>query len=901
MPLTAGSRLGPYEVTSQIGKGGMGEVYQATDTKLDRDVALKILPEDFASDPDRLARFQREAKVLASLNHPNIAAIYGLEDSGETHALVLELVPGPTLQDRISQGPIPLDEALPIAKQIADALEAAHEQGIIHRDLKPANIKVTPDGVVKVLDFGLAKALDVGVNGARGEAPADSPTMSMTAAATKMGMIMGTAAYMSPEQARGKTVSRQTDIWAFGVVVFESEDVSLTLADVMRAEPEWDVLPEAVPPRVRTVIRRCLEKETKHRIRDIGDVGLAMDGAFETTGESPPDARGARHSVWQRPATIGITALVALVVGGLGVWALTHPAPSRVARFPVPLAVDQAFRFDRHPLVAISPDGSQVVYEANGGLWLRPIDQLQATQVRGTASGSEARAARGPFFSADGQSVGFWTSALGADPGGGEGELKKVSLSGGAPVTLANVRATALGASWGIDDMVVYAQPDGIWQVPGAGGTPELLVPVDEGKHLHGPQMLPGGEWVLFSQKELERGWNDGEIVAESVSTGERTLLIQGGRDGRYLSTGHLVYVRDNVLLAVGFDAGSRQVAGEPIALAEGVAQAGSGFGAAQFAVSAAGSLVYVPGSARSSDVTMTWVSRQGAEKKVSAPSRAYGRPRVSPDGTRIAVDIVDGDNRDIWVWDLARETLTQLTFDDAADNYPLWTPDSGRVAFTSEREGGGLFWKAADGSGQVERLKDGLARPYAWAPDGRLIFEEALNLGVLMMEGDRTHEMLFDAGFSGGEPALSPDGRWLAFYRELGNDLTATIDVVPFPNVEDGRWSVSQGSGPIIVQPVWSPDGRELFYRSDTDLMVAPIEAEPSFSIGTPRPLFSLSDYKSGLTAEEARLWDLAPAGDRFLLLSPAATQSTGNQPFNGLIYVDNWFHELLERVPVP
>ena len=764
MALTTGTKLGVYEVLAAIGAGGMGEVYKARDTKLDRDVALKILPDAFVNDPERLARFQREAKVLASLNHPNIAQIHGLEESGDSPALVLEYVEGPTLQDRIAKGPIPLDEALPIARQIAEALEAAHEQGIIHRDLKPANVKVKDDGTVKVLDFGLAKALQPELSDLEA---ANSPTMTMTAAATKMGVIMGTAAYMSPEQARGKTVDKRADIWAFGVVLFEmlagrrlfeTEDVSLTLADVMRAEPEWEALPETVPPSVRTVLRRCLEKETKHRIRDIGDVRLAMDGAFETTGIAPPEARGAPLPVWQRPATIAVTALA---LGGLSVWILTGSVPPRVVRFPIPLAANQTFRFDQHSVVAVSPDGSQIVYEANGSLWLRPLDQLQASPLQGAGSAGRLNAARGPFFSADGQSVGFWIGAVGGDPLNLESELRKISVNGGAPVTLATVRATALGASWGTDDVVLYGQPDGIWKVPGAGGTPELLIPVDEGKYLHRPQMLPGGKWVLFSQNELGANWNEAEIVAESVSTGERTMLIQGGRDGRYLSTGHLVYVRDNVLLAVAFDAGSRQVTGQPIALVERVAHAGSRLGAAQFDVSASGSLVYVPGSARSSDVTMlTWVSRQGDEEQVSAPSRVYGRPRVSPDGMRVAVDIAGGDNRDIWLWDLARETLTQLTFDEADDNYALWTPDSARVVFTSERDGGGLYWKAADGTGQAERLKDGLARPYAWAPDGRLIFEEGVSIGVLTLaaRGGRAH-LEIDAGVLGPRGRFAGDG----------------------------------------------------------------------------------------------------------------------------------------------
>ena len=745
---------------------------------------------------------------------------------------MLELVEGPTLADRIGKGPILLDEALPIAKQIAEALEAAHEAGVIHRDLKPANIKVRDDGTVKVLDFGLAKALDPNPGGD----PSQSPTL--TAAATQMGVIMGTVAYMSPEQARGKPIDRRSDIWAFGVVLyemlsgrraFEGEDVSLTLSAVLQREPEWNLLPLGVPSGLSTYLRRCLEKDPRQRIQAIGDVRLAMDGAFETGVPAITAAVGAPElQVWQRPIPLVLTVVAVALVTGLGVWSLIRPAPPRVVRFPIPLTADQTFTYLGRPLVAISPDGTQVVYQANNSLWLRPVDQLQAIQVPGTEE-----EARGPFFSADGQSIGFWAA----------GQLKKVSVSGGAPVTLADVPRNPFGASWGADDMILYGQPEGIWQVPGASGTPELLIPVEEGEVIYGPQMLPGGEWVLFTVRAAgQASWDEAQIVAQSVTTGERTVLIPGGRDGRYVPTGHLVYGLNNVLFAVPFDVGSRQVTGGPVPLVEGVRDGRAGTGAAQFSVSTTGSLVYVPGSAGGGNVVMlAWVGRDGDEELIPAPPRVYGHPRVSPDGTRVAVDITDGDNTDVWIWDLARETLTQLTFDEANDGFPLWTPESARVVFNSSREGGGLFWKAADGTGQVERLKDGAARPYAWAADGRLIFEQQGDIGVLTMEGERTVEMLLDAEFGEFNPALSPDGRWLAYAsNETGTRLSY---VQPFPNIDDGQWRVSPD---FSWHPVWSPDGRELFYRGQrgTDLMLAQIETEPTFSARTPERLFSLSGY---------------------------------------------------------
>ena len=804
MALRPGTTLGPYRVTAKIGEGGMGEVWQARDTKLDRDVALKVLPEAFTQDPDRLARFEREAKVLASLNHPNIGSIYGLEEAEGVRALVLELVEGPTLADRIKQGPIPIDEALPIAKQIAEALEAAHEQGVIHRDLKPANVKVKDDGTVKVLDFGLAKAFQPDASDPNVSA---SPTISLTAAATQMGMVIGTAAYMSPEQAKGKVIDKRADVWAFGAVLYEmltgsraftGGDVSDTLAYVLTKEIDWTPLPSDTPAAVRQLLRRCLERDLRQRLRDIGEARIGIEESGTVPVTATPDPVIAQSlPVWQRPVTTAVAVLASLAVGGFAVWSLTRPAPPRVARFPIPLAADQTFSFPGRPMVAVSPDGSQVVYAANRSLWLRPVGQLQAVQVPGTEEG------RGAFFSADGQSIGFWVPS----------QLKKVSVSGGAPVTLADVPAIPSGASWGPDDMILYGELDGIMQVSGASGTPALLIPVDEGESFYGPQMLPGGEWVLFTVRAVgNASWDEAQIVAQSVTTAERTVLIDGGRDGRYLPTGHLVYGLNSVLFAVPFDVGSREVTGGPVPLVEGV-RSGTGPTAVtmQFGVSDDGSLVYVPGSAGGDEVvSLVWVGRDGADERLPAPPRAYDRPRVSPDGTRVAVDIADGDNTDVWIWDLVRETATQLTFDEGVDDFPLWTPDSERVVFRSTRDGSGLFWKAADGTGQVEQLTDGAVRPYAWAADGRLIFQQGQDIGVLTMEGERTVEMLLDAEFTEALPALSPDGRWLAYATtETGEPL---VYVKPFPNIDDGRWNVSLGYGR-------DPVGR----RTDESCSIAP------------------------------------------------------------------------------
>ena len=682
MSLEPGTTIGPYEVVVEIGRGGMGEVYRARDTKLDRDVALKVLPQAFTDDPDRLDRFEREAKVLASLNHPNIAAIHGLEESDGTRALVLELVEGPTLADRISKGPIPIDEALPIAKQIAEALEAAHEAGVIHRDLKPANIKVREDGTVKVLDFGLAKALDPSPT----SDPSESPTL--TAAATQMGVIMGTAAYMSPEQARGKPVDKRADIWSFGVVLYEmltgqrafqGEDVSVTLADVIRADLKWEKLPNDLPPTLATYLRRCLEKEPSQRIRDIGDVRLAMAGAFEMTGSGPAEPVAAPSlRVWQRPAVAAVLAVVLIAIGlagGLAVWSATRPAAptSPTTRFPIVLPPGGRFGGVSRHVVALSPDGVHLAYAANRQIYLRTMDRMEATPIRGT-EGEGATFGRSPFFSADGQWLGFWA----------ENQLKRVSVSGGAPVTLCDAE-NPRGASWGADDTILFGQADGIWRVLGTGGTPERIIEVGEGSQAQSPQLLPGGAWVLFTLRPGGASdWNQAQIVAESLETAERRVLIDGGHDARYVSTGHLVYALNGILLAVGFDPDTLRVTPGPVPLVEGVAVAGSNGGAAHFALSDTGTLVYVPGvgvpgqgrggTAR----TLVWVDREGREELVATPSVAYDRVRLSPDGTRAVVQ-VDGANTDVWLSELARGTLSRLTTDPAVDERPLWTPNGQR------------------------------------------------------------------------------------------------------------------------------------------------------------------------------------------------------------------------------
>ncbi len=903
MSLTPGTRLGPYEVTALIGIGGMGEVYRARDTKLGRDVALKVLPDLFADDPERLARFQREARVLASLNHPNIASIYGLEESGPStgsgqavRALVLELVEGPTLAERIAQGAIPIDEALPIAKQIADALEAAHEAGVIHRDLKPANVKVKADGMVKVLDFGLAKALQGDVSGD----PSQSPTL--TAAATRMGVIMGTAAYMSPEQAKGKTADRRADIWAFGAVLYEmlagkrafaGGDVSDTLAFVLTKEVAWTALPTNVPGSLRHLLQRCLERDPRQRLRDIGEARIALDEKLTAPVRATAEAVAVpRLKVWQRPVPVALAVLAALGLGGLAVWSLTRPGVQPVVRFPIPLAADETFSFTGRHIVAISPTGTHIVYTANQGLSLRPLDQLRATPV----SGTEAEA-RSPFFSPDGQSIGFWAA----------GQLKKVSVSGGAPVTLGDAD-NPWGASWGADDMILYGQgPQGIWQVPGTGGTPAQVIPVEDGEQAHGPQMLPGGEWVLFTFRPSGvSSWDQAQIVVQSLETGDRTVLIEGGRDARYVPTGHLVYALNGVLLAVPFDLAALAVVGGPVPLVDGVRDAGVavGTGATHFSFSENGSLVYVPGvAAATTRSALVLVERGGRDTPLAEITGQYVYPRFSPDGQRVAVAIAavpeNSADADVWVLEVERGARTRLTFGGNNRFFPTWTPDGLRVAFGSIE--GDLYWAPADGSGEREGLlvREGLQFVTSWAPDGgALAFYEnnpdtARDLWVLSLDGEPTPSPFHVTPFEERAPTFSPDGRWLVYVSdESGQD---EVYVRPYPG-PGGEVIVSTGGG---KEPVWARDGKDLFYRNGEQMLVVQVGAEPTFSVGTPEPLFE-SGYDVDISAGGIGgnpNYDISPDGQRFVMVRTTVESGRESPTLNIVL---NWFEELKARVPV-
>ena len=906
MSLESGTTLGSYQVTAKIGEGGMGEVWQAIDTKLDRNVALKVLPEAFTSDPDRLARFEREAKVLASLNHPNIGTIHGLEESDGVKALVLELVEGPTLAGRIAQGPIPLDEALPIARQIAEALEAAHEAGVIHRDLKPANIKVREDGTVKVLDFGLAKALEPTPTGD----PSQSPTL--TAAATQMGVIMGTAAYMSPEQAKGKTADRRTDVWAFGAVLyemlagrraFEGEDVSDTLVSVFRDEPDWSRLSSEVPARVRQAIQVCLQKDPKQRVRDVAAVRLALEGAFETTVSVPSGQTVTPHvEVWQRPVAIAVTVLAALVLGGLAAWTWLGgraPTPPPV-RFTLTVPESDLLRTDFGNLLALSPDGETVVYAAIQGntfqLFQRPIGQFEATPIPNTENGVS------PFFSPDGQSVGLSTTF--------DSELRSVALAGG-PSQRLTLLDGLVGADWAQDDTIIYglAAGGGLMSLSSGGGDPTSLFTPQSSERIWRPQKLPGGDAVLFTL--WDGSPETGGLHLLMLDTGDDRMLVPNAVAGRVLDTGHLVFWRSGALWAVPFDLGRLDTVGTPVPLVEGVRIENGG--AVQYAVADNGTLVYIPeGDASGMTKSLLWVDSDGDEQPLAVDSGDYRSLSLSPDGNQAALEIAGtGDETDIWVADLTRGTRYRITRDDGTAQSPLWSPDGRRVVFMSRRNGHAeLFSTPADGTGEAELLVSfdasmrRAARPTGWLPDGGLIVQANFtgttgDIGVVSPDGDNSWQPLVQTTDYEGGAVIDPNGRWMAYYA---NDSgRPQLYIQRFPDLS-GRRPVT----PNAYLPTWSPDGRELFYLRNPDdgppdavMRVTVQDPDPvggEIGLGDPAVLVDFPYFSAGSVG---RTYDVSPDG-RLLVMSTGDAPAGSVDSLREIKVVLNWTQELLERVPV-
>jgi len=881
--LSLGQRLGPYHIVAKLGAGGMGEVYRAHDTQLGREVAIKILPVIFAADPDRLARFEREARILASLNHPHVAAIYGVEADPSAggvprRALVMELIEGPTLAERISRGPLPMPEALSVARQIAEALEAAHEQGIVHRDLKPANIKIRPDGTVKVLDFGLAKSMS--------HPATEAPTFR-----TDVGHadgIVGTAAYMSPEQARGDAVERRTDIWAFGCVLYEmvvgrpafdGTSIAETLSEVLKAEPDWQRLPSNTPDGVRRLLRRCLTKDPTRRLADI------RDGRFDLD-ETVPRAR------WQVSPRWAIAVLAAVTTIGVLAWASTRkPAteelPRAVTRFVIPLPEGQQFTDPSGQLVAISPDGANVVYVANQRLYLRPMSGLDARAL----PGSEGNASS-PVFSPDGGSVAFYS--------GVEGALKRLDIGGGAAVTIAKT-GTPFGLSWSGHDILFGQSRQGIFRVPSSGGVPEMLVPL-KGEVPSSSQVLPGGRAVLFSVRSGSLARDLARVSVQPLDGGEPKTLVEGGLDGRYLPTGHLVYVVSGDLFAVPFDPATLSVTGPPVSLVEGIRRSTliASPAAAQFSYSATGTLAFLPGPhlAGNANLDLALFDRTGKPTPLGLPPRPYRAPRVSPNGKSIAFDIEDAAGAAVWMYELAGgKAMRQLTL-GGRSRYPIWSPDGQWVAFESDREGDwGIFRQRADGSGVAERLtkaEPGTEHvPQSWSKDGGYVLFSVLKdsvwaLWTLNVKGRQVAPFGGVHSIELSEGAFSPDGQWVAYRSRESEATPGEVYLQPFPETGT-KYLVRNGS-----HVFWSPRGDELFVNAGPGRsVVIPLTTTPRVTFGRER------DFPRGLRREvprpARREVDSMPDGEHVIGVMPGGSESLLPQ----INIVLNWFDEVRQRVP--
>ncbi|HEY1219484.1 MAG TPA: protein kinase [Bryobacteraceae bacterium] len=862
--------IGHYRITTKLGNGGMGEVWRAVDTKLGRDVAVKVLPDSFAQDAERMARFDREAKALASLNHPNIAQIYGVED----RAMVMELVEGETLR-----GPLPLETVIDYARQIADALEAAHEKGIVHRDLKPRNIMVTPAGVVKVLDFGLARVAEETASDKE-----DSPTITISP--TRAGVILGTAGYMSPEQARGMPVDNRADIWAFGCVLYEmltgkpafpGETTTDILAGVIGAEPDLT----RVPAKLRRMLRRCLEKDPRKRLRDIGDVWELLD-----TAEAPAAAES------KRPWIAAAAATLLAVAGWFVAWRATRPAEYPLIRLSVDLGPDAVMGLNT--TVAISPDGQRIVYPARGPdgkqqLATQLLDEAQPAFLPGTQGGADA------FFSPDGQWICFFSGS----------QFNKIAVQGGAPVLSGSVTAPVLGASWGAGDDLIVAMGAAfpLYRIPPDGGAPQRFTKLDAGDFSHRwPQVLPGGRAVLFSASPSPDSWDNGYLEVASLKDGTSKIVQRGAYYGRYLPGGYLAYVRQGTIFASKFDSGGLRVTGAPVPMLQDVA-ANPGTGGGQFDFSPGpsghGIFVYMSGNSAAHAAKINWLdSTGGMQPLITAPGQ-YATPRLSPDGRRLAF-VKDGD---IFVADSERNTITQVTFTGRAA-IPVWAPDGKHIAFSLGGNAGGIGWIRSDGAGDARTLLEtsGTATPWSFAPGGRLaFFQRNAGTGLTvwtaplnLSDPDRPQpgkpESAWHAKGDDYLPRFSPDGRWIA-YRSNESGINE-IYVRPFPASRGGKLQISSGGG---MYALWAGNGRELFYQTgDNRVMALDYKVEgDSFLPGKPHTWYDQPLFYAGTSN-----LDLAPDGKRFVVLALPAT-APGEKGTVHVTMLLNFLDELKRRIP--
>ena len=902
-----GQTLAHYQITRKIGAGGMGEVYRATDQRLHRDVAIKVIAGEYARDPERMARFEREAQVLASLSHRSIAAVYGLEEAGASRALVMELVEGEDLSERLRRGPMPVVEAVSAAAKIAEALEAAHEHDVIHRDLKPANIKLLPSGEVKLLDFGLAKALEDAT------APRHADTATISLAATRAGIILGTAAYMSPEQATGGVVDKRSDVWSFGVVLFEmltgrrlfeGETTSHTIAEVIRAEIDFARLPADTPSALRGLLERCLERDPRRRLRDIREARLALERIAErgpaTTSSGPVVAiastpsRPAGYRTWAGWAAAG--ALAGALVAGLGVWAWArHSARPHVAlKFDARVTGVPLFA-ELGPAFALSADGSRVAFvtgiNAGQQLHVRRLDQLDSAAF--VEGGTAEAGPYHPFFSPDGAWVGYVTP----------GELKKIPVAGGTPLTICQVNRSR-GAAWTSDGRIVLAPGGntGLTIVSETGGTPQPLTTLDASKKEathRWPQALPDGRSVLFtSHTQTSGGFDQASLEVVDLESGARKVVVTNATFGHYVPTGHLVYLNRGTLFAVPFDLGGLEVTGNPAPVVQNLTTSPAE-GSAQFAFSSTGILAYQRGGIIVPEYPIVLVDRQGRVSPLVSEPGAYASPRLSPDGRRLSLTVLKDGNFDIWVYDIERHVMTRLTFGEESDTEQIWSPDGSELIFGSQRGNTptALYRKRSDGAGEESLVAptDNDVWPTTWSRDGRFVGvsgnRATFDVGVLDLNGGGKFAWPVATPFQETDPAFSTDGRWVAYTsNESGQQQ---VYIRPYPS-GSGRWQVSDAGGGF---PRWSRDGRELFYRVNGGVMSVSVEAVgDGVQTGKPTLLFR-GDFRGGadglgITSNVFADYDVAPDGRSFVLFPMSG--GTGSDRAGLVTFVSNWFDEI-------
>jgi Tol biopolymer transport system component/tRNA A-37 threonylcarbamoyl transferase component Bud32 len=872
MPLEPGQSLLHYRLIDKIGEGGMGVVWSAEDSVLKRTVAVKFLPQDVAESAERLARFQREAQLLASLNHPNIAAVYGLHEADKHRFIAMEMISGEDLAQRLARGPIPVDEALAMGQSIARALEAAHESGVIHRDLKPANIKLTDDGNIKVLDFGLAKALD---NASDSGTASMSPTL--TTPATLAGTILGTAAYMSPEQAKGKPADRRVDIWAFGCVLFEmltgarpfkGDGISETLASVIMGAPAMEQLPERLPPGILRLVNRCLEKDPQRRLRDIGEARFLIEetlaGRAEGTAAEPE--AGASSSLRGVPVilTAGIALAAAILAAGVIIFTGSWFAPT--TRRPVRFHAEVPAGVTLRPIgavagpVSVSPNGRHVVFggfteDGSNPLFVRSLDNLEARPISGTNGGSR------PFWSHDSRMVAFFAN----------NKLRKVDLAGGPPLTLCDA-PNGRGGTWNSEDIIVFApeSESGLHRVAAAGGESMPITVLDEalGEETHRyPHFLPDGRRFIYLARIPATGDEPARttLYAGSLDNDQRQSILRAESQG-YFDSGHLLFLRESTLMAQPFDPDRLKTTGDPFPIAENV-QLDTRFSRGSF--SAGSGVVAFHSGASREEAIFQWVNRDGQVEGTVGNDAAQSGPQIAPDGGRVAFNLIDPEtgNWDVWVHEIDRNVQTRLTFGDKVDASPKWSPDGKMIVYASDASGDfDLYMKSASGTGKETLVLDteDMAFASGWTPDGRQILfghrgEQTNGWDVAMVDLETGEQRpLLSTTFDEGSPRLSPDGRWLAYVSdESGRD---EIYVAPFPSL-DGKWQISRDGG---NEPVWPPSGDELYYLLNPGtIMAAEISVrEESLAPGSARPLFDAT-----FSRELGSSYTISPDGQRFLL----------------------------------